>query len=72
MAAGTHLVASGSMISHHYPRFEGHQEVCMKKPYASPAILTNGNVVSDTRDSTSGQIENVGFLKNAGSVGFNL
>jgi hypothetical protein len=44
----------------------------MKKPYFPPTLLTTGCVVSDTRNSASGQIEPVGFLKKAGSVGFNL
>lgn len=44
----------------------------MKKPYTSPVIVTNGNVVTDTRNSVSGNIEPVGFLRNSGSVGFNL
>jgi hypothetical protein len=44
----------------------------MKKPYDPPTLVTAGCVVSDTRNSTTGQIEPVGFLKKAGSVGFNL
>lgn len=44
----------------------------MKKIYATPAVLMNGSVVSETRDTVGGQNEPSGFQKIEGSVGFNL
>jgi hypothetical protein len=44
----------------------------MKQTYTTPAITMSGSVVVATRDSTGGLIENAGFQKKAGSVGFNL
>lgn len=44
----------------------------MKKTYTTPTVLMNGNVMSETRASSGGQNEPVGFQKTEGSVGFNL
>lgn len=44
----------------------------MKKTYSTPALQTNGSVVGETRISSGGQNEPVGFQKIEGSVGFNL
>ena len=44
----------------------------MKKTYITPTVLLNGNVMSETRDTSGGQNEPAGFQKVEGSVGFNL
>lgn len=44
----------------------------MKKSYFTPVVQTNGSVVGETRQLSSGQSETVGFRRIAGSMGFNL
>ena len=44
----------------------------MKKIYATPSVQMTGSVVEETRDDVGGPLENTGFQKSAGSVGFNL
>lgn len=44
----------------------------MKKTYSTPAVQQNGTIVGETRTSSPGMNEPVGFLRHEGSVGFNL